>query len=128
MGLVDFESGELGLFARADMDQVGVVLVGILLDPLKKTCIVTDESSACRQESVSVGDTLVDEVSVTLWRPIASGVIEEGPVIVSMFRVSYLSHCGYEVRSDCSNADSKLKQLVVSQQLRGVYSCLDHLF
>jgi len=130
VGLVDVESGELGLLSGADVDQVGVVFVGILLDPLEKTCVVTDERSAGCQESVGVGDTLVDEVSFTRWGPRFNSGLNEAPVVVD---VSWMgnSHAGatldyLELGLDGCEANSHVEEVSVAVELVGVLSSFYH--
>lgn len=130
VGLVDVESGELRLLSGADMDKIGVVFVGILLDPLEKTRVVTNERSAGGQESVGVSDTLVDEVSVTSWRPLLNSGLNESPVIVD---VSWMrnSHTGasldcLELGLDSCEANSHVEEVSVAVELVGVLSSFYH--
>ena len=46
MRLVDFESRILSLLSCANVDQVGVILVSILLDPLENSWVVRDQRPA----------------------------------------------------------------------------------
>jgi hypothetical protein len=116
--LVDVESGELGLLFGADVDQVGVIFVGVLLDPLEEACVVTDERSTGRKESVGVGDTLVDEVSIARWWPLFDSGLNESPVVVG---VSWMGHSHARTSLDCQEvgldgckADSHVEEVSVT--------------